>query len=400
MPEQALDDILVKALSTNAAQLEVYDSGFSVGGSFGVRLSKTGRKAFFVVYPLHGKRKRLTLGNFPLFSVAEARQKALEVVHKATRGEDAAAEWRVYRRSGTFSEVGQLFVSEYLVKKSPSTAQEYRRIVHKELGPIWGDRKIQDIRQEDVTRLLEHIANVRGTPVLAARVRAVASSLFSFAKQRGFRPDNPVRETDSPAAREPRRRILTTKELHQLLEALVDEQPLTQALFKVLILTGQRIKHVLRMRWSEIRVDCWCIPNSTAPDSVPQIYLVPPLLQALAKMKGGDAAQPLIFPSVHGGARRTLARAVQRLNKRMRASPAWNALDLYRTFQFGLARLGIRPDIIDVIQQRRSGSFRIRISDSAYDYSDEIRDALLLWAKTVIPPPAPGGERSRVLRLT
>ena len=55
-----LSEASLKRLACREPQLELYDQDFSFGGSFGVRVSTTGIKVFFVFYPMHGRRKRRT----------------------------------------------------------------------------------------------------------------------------------------------------------------------------------------------------------------------------------------------------------------------------------------------------------------------------------------------------
>ena len=382
MSANLLDDGYVKRLQTSATQEEVYDSDFSVGGSFGVRLSRTGRKAFFVIYPLHGKRKRMTIGYYPLVSVSDAREKALGILERAGRGEDPAAEWRAYRASEGFADVVALYCKEHLSLRSKKTSSEYERIFERELLPLWKDRKLKDISGTEIARLIEHIAQQRGTPVLGARVRAVIGSLFSFAQTRGFVSKNPAHETEPPKQKEPRERVLSLKELHALFLALREEDATTQALFKVLVLTGQRISTVLKMNWHDIRLDIWHVP--IRGDSGASIFLVPQVMQALKEVHTRDSREPLVFPGARGETR-SLARTVGRLNERMKGSLSWNALDLYRTFQAGLSGLGIRPDVVDALQQRRAVLNRRRFTNAAYDYSEDMRAALQKWAKAALP---------------
>jgi len=385
--ELALNDTVVGGLHTKELQAEVYDQEFAYGGSFGVRLSKGGRKAFFVIFSLHGKRKRMTLGNFPVLTVEEARKQALNISKRAKQGEDPAAEQKVYLSSESFGDLAQIYTKDHLqLKLSQKSSSEYQRIILKELMPLWGDRKLCDIMTQDVQKVVEYISQSRGVPVLASRVRAVASSIFSFAKSRGLIETNPAMEVAAPKAAAKRDRILNIEELHQLYRALAEESVLIQALFKILILTGQRLGRVLEMRWADVRIDTWHL-------KIP-IYLVAQILHALKEAQESSlAGESLLFSSAKGADRLSISRAAKRLNRKMQANPAWNVQDLYRTFQYGAARIGIRPDVIDTAQQRKTSASRLNQS-STYDYSDDVRSALLQWAKAVIPPfTAPRGKK-------
>ena len=44
----------------------------------GLRVAEGGRKTWFVMYRIHGRLRRLTLGTYPTLSLADARDKALK----------------------------------------------------------------------------------------------------------------------------------------------------------------------------------------------------------------------------------------------------------------------------------------------------------------------------------
>src|SRR3982074_1477909 len=68
-----LTDISLRSLRPRSEQYAVLDDGVP---NFGVRVGTTGRLSFFVMYRINGRRKRDTLGQFPIISLAEARQLA------------------------------------------------------------------------------------------------------------------------------------------------------------------------------------------------------------------------------------------------------------------------------------------------------------------------------------
>jgi hypothetical protein len=71
-------------------RLEVWDI---VLQGFGVRVSPTGRKVWFVVTRVGDRQKRVTIGTYPAISLAEARDEARKLIRNAQLGvaEDAPA---------------------------------------------------------------------------------------------------------------------------------------------------------------------------------------------------------------------------------------------------------------------------------------------------------------------
>ena len=98
---------------------EIWDSGFT-GASFGVRISRATRRKFFILryQAADGRRKRLTLGEFPLISLAEAREKARSLVVDAERGSDPAREKREYPGLAYFCGFGRTIPQLSTLSKS------------------------------------------------------------------------------------------------------------------------------------------------------------------------------------------------------------------------------------------------------------------------------------------
>jgi hypothetical protein len=61
----------------------------------------SGSKGWAVRYRHNGKPRKLTLGKFPLLSLAEARDKAREALAAADTGDDPAAQKRTRREADT-----------------------------------------------------------------------------------------------------------------------------------------------------------------------------------------------------------------------------------------------------------------------------------------------------------
>src|SRR5260370_35279811 len=64
---------------------------------FGVRAYASGVKSFFLNYRLNGREKRHTIGAFPTWSVAAARERAKELRKQVDGGDDPAGEPRERR---------------------------------------------------------------------------------------------------------------------------------------------------------------------------------------------------------------------------------------------------------------------------------------------------------------
>jgi Arm DNA-binding domain len=65
-------------------RMDVWDT---VLQGFGVRVSPTGRKVWFVISRERtGRQRRVTIGTYPAISLAEAREEARKIIHDAQLG--------------------------------------------------------------------------------------------------------------------------------------------------------------------------------------------------------------------------------------------------------------------------------------------------------------------------
>ncbi len=67
-------DNLVKGLKPKSNPFRLFEKGAYKG--FGIQVTPSGTKSFFLQYSLHGKRKFLNLGRYPAISLSAARDKA------------------------------------------------------------------------------------------------------------------------------------------------------------------------------------------------------------------------------------------------------------------------------------------------------------------------------------
>ena len=75
--------------------------------NFGVRAHHSGLKVFFVRYTGEdGKRRRIKIGPYPTYSLADARDRAKEIIGRIARGEDPQAKKVADREAITFGRPG------------------------------------------------------------------------------------------------------------------------------------------------------------------------------------------------------------------------------------------------------------------------------------------------------
>jgi len=131
-----LTDRTVQSLKTSQQQEDFYDNTFNSGGSFGVRVSRAGRKVFFVFYRAQGKKKRFNLGAYPMLSLADARKKAIRAMADIEEGSDPAKEKQEKRTAETFSELVEIYFKYHGNKLAASTQKDFRTMLKRDVIPI------------------------------------------------------------------------------------------------------------------------------------------------------------------------------------------------------------------------------------------------------------------------
>ena len=97
MPSQKLTARTIdNAKAPAAGRLEIWDT---LTRGFGLRVTERGVKSWVVMYRINGRQRRFTLGSYPAYNLAEAREMAGEALKKVARGIDPADERKAAREA-------------------------------------------------------------------------------------------------------------------------------------------------------------------------------------------------------------------------------------------------------------------------------------------------------------
>ena len=134
------------AKAPNAGQVDYWDSRTP---GLGLRVSQGGRKAWTVFFRFHGRMRRLTLGTYPILSLADARRLAATSLREAQHGVDPATAKQEARGADNFGELAQLYLIRH-AKPEKRSWREDERILKADLLPKWRNRKAHEIKRADV----------------------------------------------------------------------------------------------------------------------------------------------------------------------------------------------------------------------------------------------------------
>lgn len=372
-----LNDVTIRSLPVPASGQVQYADGKLPG--FGIRITASGIKTFYLAYRVRGRSRRLTLGRYPFTSLADARAKAHEALVSLNKGSDPQGETP---RTPTFDAAVDTFVETHCRHRNrPSTAAETERLLRAVFVPLWKHRLITSFTKKDVLQVIDDLMQAN-TPSAATHAFAVVRKLFNWCIERGLIEVSPCAGIKSPARPASRERVLTDDELARLWNASeADGYPFGR-IFQLLALTAQRRGEVVGMKWSELDFDAgiWTLPGTrTKNHQQHKVPLTRDVIQCLKSIPRG--ATDLVFPArgkpdqPYSG----YSKGKRGLDQRADLHD-WTLHDLRRTGATGMARLGIPPHVVERLLNHVSGTFGgVAGVYNRFQYLDEVRDALAKW---------------------
>ena len=282
-------------------------------------------------------------------------------------------------------------VNHYLERQQPRLkAHSFEEISRYLLGAglhrYWKpmhDLPIDKIEQPSVASGLRDIIKNNG-PVAASRARTALSSMFTWAMKEGFCSFNPVTATNDPGAGiKPRDRVLDDSELTKVWNACADDD--YGRSIRLLILTGQRLREVGEMTWSELDRDTgkWRIPGSRTKNGRDHELTLPGMAWAIIDTVPRRDWNDHLFGRSSRGFTGWSANKVL-LDQKAKLATPWVVHDLRRSVATGLANLGVLPHVIEAVLNHVSGHKRgVAGVYNRSPYEREVRNALALWAEHI-----------------
>lgn len=268
-----LTDKLVRDLVTPPKGSQTVERDDLVTG-FGVRRSSTGSTAFFLNYVIAGRERRMTIGGYPAWGVAVARERAKDLRRQVDAGEDPLDQKEQARAELTVAELWAQYAVEVLPRKALSSQRNERSMWDRLILPALGRKRISKVNALDVRRLHRQISEK--TPAQANRVLASIRHVFNIATEEWHL----IRASPVPKklANDEfgRQRYLSLDERTRFFAAL-DNRPDTPSslALRFLFLTGARRGQVLKAKWEEfdLAAAVWVKPSAhnknKRPDRVP-----------------------------------------------------------------------------------------------------------------------------------
>ena len=384
MRREGLTDIAVQNLKPDpSARFEVFDVKLP---GFGVRVFPSGIKSFVLFYRHQGRLRRLTLGRYPVVSLADARRLALDALGGVTRGTDPQQVKQDERRKATFEDAVARFIIIHCERHNRAvTAHETARVLRHRFVDKWGKRNLKEITRADVAGVLDAIVK-EGKGSSANHALAAIRKFFNWCVERGLIESSPCTGIRAPAPHRSRDRVLSDPELVAVWRASEAVGFPFGTIVKLLILTGQRRGEVAAMRWDEIDFESgvWSIPALRTKSNRAQVVPLPP--QAISLLRSAPRFEsPFVFMALgnEDASFSGFSKAKARLAGRAEFGD-WTLHDLRRTAASGLARLGVSPHVIERILNHTTGTLGgVAGIYNRFGYLPEMRKALEQWSEYV-----------------
>jgi integrase len=389
------------------------------GGRFAVRVFPNGTKHFYFIYYFENKRKLLAIGEYGKttqgkLSLSEAREYYAKYARLLDSGKDPKyeinhekieqkikqsaelAKAEQERLQGSIFQLVEYYL-DYLAQNSGSlhvrnTKQAFNKDLFTSIAP---NTKANQINKDHIILVLHQITT-RGSLVMANRMRAYLSALFQYglffddsteSLTRGVKfylNHNPVHAVKKVLKNEKvGDRSLNDSEIFAFWQALENSKIniCRMNVFKLLLITGQRVEEVAGMTWDEIDLkDClWSLPSTRTKNKRSHIV---PLNQVAIKIirstpkyhdKYVFPGQELSKPLPTDGFAQALSRLLENTN-----IDKFVPRDLRRTFKTLTGKAGISKDVRDRLQNHALTDVSSLHYDK-YDYLKEKREAMKTW---------------------
>lgn len=368
MPKIRLTELSVRNAKPLATQYMLWDATLP---NFGVRVSPGGTKNFTAM--LGARRERISIGRFPIISLAEARVKAKALMAERTLGQHQA-------KTIKFEEAYELFKSQHCARKKARTSHDYTRIIDVHFLAKLRHERLEEITYETLAKITDKLID---TPAEQAHAQGVARTFFRWAVRRRYLKHSPL-EGMQIAKSAIRDRVLDDRELVAVYRAAQDIGYPFGTIVQFLILTGQRRSEIAALQRTWIDFDQQTITLPGAMTKNGRQHTFPFGHTTKRVLDDCPTSDSLLFPACGASGKpfSGWSRSKERLDAKLENVAPWTLHDLRRTFSTGHAALGTPPHITERLLNHVDGTISgVAAIYNRFRYIDGMRDATTAWEK-------------------
>ncbi len=377
-------------------------------GRLQIKVYPSGIISFQFQYYIDKKRRRIEIGKYPLFSLADARKRFYQLSESVALGHDpmvekgvSQAEQKLLNSLATMHELITEFIEYGETEFAASTMKRLVNCFNHDLTPFITDElSINDFIEQDLARELIYKVYNRGAIHQADIFRSNLMSMFKFAIDYDNSPAryklpnrygqkiNPIRDINIQVPTNANKRWLNEEEIKKIWHA--DDLPfIAQQYFRLaLALGGQRIEEVYKSYAHEYNFEdnTLTIPRERikvrdrGDHVVPISPLAVEILQEILPHRGSTGA---LFPHRDDPTKpahhNTISIAYARWCKK-HSMPSFSPKVLRSTCKTLMTKAGVPIHIRDILQQHNKRDVAT-VHYDRYDYLSEKIDGIGVWDK-------------------
>ena len=350
----------------------------SDGGGLYLFISPAGTKYWRLKYRYDKKEKTLSLGQYPYFTLSEARENALEAKKQIAKGFDPSQikkQKELENRTRLFENIADEWFTKRKGSWTPKHIHKVKRSLEKDTYPFIGKTLISEIETHNIIEVIDKIQE-RDALDIAKRTKQRISSIFRYAMSKGLCKYNPVDGIGDDIIKSRRvkhRLAITDRQLPDFLKALDGYGGRVETILamKLLILTFVRPGELRNAYWNEFDFESklWRIPAERMKmDEEHLIPLSSQSIEVLRQLQPITGSCDLLFPSTTNLTKpisiNTLAKVIKNLGFNATAH------GFRTTASTILNETGFR---VDIIEKQLSHSERNAVRN-AYNRAQYLKD--------------------------
>ncbi|MCH7830217.1 MAG: tyrosine-type recombinase/integrase [Proteobacteria bacterium] len=363
----------------------------SDGKGLHIEVMPGGKRVWRLRYRLAGRQEKVTLGEYPVYSLAQARQWLADCRTGIARGESPMRAKRAAREQTAGLATVETFAEQWfanVVCLNVKDPLNIRRVLDKDILPAIGNKKLGEVTALDVLGITDRIKN-RGADQMALMTRNIIKRLYSYAIARHLAEVNPAALVEARYIATARSRdvSLSPEEIGKLLRAIYSSsmRRAHKLALHLLILCMVRKSELIDAQWSEIDFDAaqWRVPGERMKMGKPHIvYLSQQALAMFEELNVLSSGSVYVLPG-RGSLRKPISKST--LNVAIRTLEIdirdFVIHDFRRTASTQLHEAGFNSDWIEKSLAHEQGGVR-GVYNKA-EYADDRRSMLQWWAEFV-----------------
>jgi integrase len=394
-------------LTARGAQTLKTPGLYGDGGGLYLAIAKGGSRSWIYRFQLAGRRRDMGLGSADLYSLAEARDKALAARRMVADGIDPIEARRQARDKAkietaaamTFKECAERYIAAHKAGwRSPKSLDAWESTLAAYVYPAFGALPVQAIDTGLVTKAIEPIwATI---PETAGRVRGRIESILDYAAVNGWRQgENPARWRGHLEKLLPRKSKVRQVEHHPALPyaeigpfmtELRAGEGIAVAALEFCILTVARTGEARGARWPEInRAErLWTVPADRMKGGrehrVPLSDAALAIVDRMAEIRSRD----YLFPGAQPG--RPLSNMAMLMLLRRMGHDDLTVHGFRSTFSDWCAERTAFPAEVREMALAHAVGDKVEAAYRRGDLFQKRRQLAEAWAKFCGAPPSPG----------